>query len=180
MIARIIKDRANLMDADLAVLYPIGNNENGGRIGVSVQVPTGSRSYFSGSGSWDELIGLALWKSLGRFRFHTQLEYALLGIKDSNPYHLAMERRTQKRAWAGVAYQGRGDGFWAGLGLDISLGYTESPYFLGISRIDRSGWQQHWTFSHTRLPGWRIGISEEAGTYTGPDLTGFIQYRFGK
>jgi len=178
LIAQLTSDRACFMDADLAVIYPFGNLESGGRLGVSVQAPTGSREDFSGSGGWDELVGLALWKSLGHFRFHTQLEYAFLGISDTNPYSAVMERRSQKRGWLGVAYQGRGRDFWNGLGLDIAVGYTESPYLVGIPRIDRSGWQQHWTFSHSRLPKWRVGISEEAGTYTSPDLTFYVQYRF--
>ena len=178
LIAQLTSDSACFMDTDLAVLYPFGNQGAGGRVGLSLQAPTGSRGDFSGSGGWDELIGLALWKSVGHFRFHAQLEYALLGISGANPYSAVLERRTQKRAWAGAAYQGHGDGFWSGLGLDISIGYTESPYSVGISRIDRPGWQQHWTFSHSRLPEWRMGISEEAGTYTSPDLTVFIQYRF--
>jgi hypothetical protein len=104
------------------------------------------------------------------------MEYAFLGISSANPYRMAMDRRTQKRAWAGAAYQGNGNRFWDGLGLDITIGYTESPYSVGIPRIDRPGWQQHWTFSHARLPKWRMGISEEAGTYTSPDLTVFVQY----
>jgi hypothetical protein len=178
LVAQLINDRACFMDTDLAILYPFGNPESGGRLGVSIQAPTGSRDNFSGSGGWDELVGVALWKSWEYFRFHTQLEYAFLGISDSNPYSTVLERRTQKRAWAGVAYQGHGSGFWGGLGLDITIGYTESPYSVGVPRIDRSGWQQHWTFSHTRFPKWKIGLSEEAGTYTSPDLTVFIIKQF--
>jgi hypothetical protein len=180
LVAQLTKDRACFMDTDLAVLYPFGDQEAGGRVGLSIQAPTGSRGDFSGSGGWDELVGVALWKSLGLFRFHTQLEYAFLGIADANPYSLVLGQRTQKRAWVGVTYQGSGTGFWSGLGLDISIGYTESPYEVSIPRIDRPGWLQHWTFSHSRLPKWRMGISEEAGTYTSPDLTAFVQYRFGK
>jgi hypothetical protein len=178
LIAQLAKDNAVLMDTDLSALYPFGSSEQGGRVGVSIQAPTGSRSDLSGSGGWDQLLGLALWKAHGSFRFHTQLEYALLGISSTNPYRLAMDSRTQKRAWVGAAYQGGGNRFWNGLGLDITIGYTESPYSVGIPRIDRPGWQQHWTFSHSRLPKWRMGISEEAGTYTSPDLTVFIQYEF--
>ncbi|MDR2697230.1 MAG: DUF3187 family protein [Holophagales bacterium] len=177
LVAKLISDRACFMDTDLAVLYPFGNAESGGRLGVSIQAPTGSRDDFSGSAGWDEIVGVALWKSRGYFRFHTQLEYAFLGISDSNPYSLVLERNTQKRAWVGVTYQGRGHDFWNGLGLDITIAYTESPYSIGISRIYTSGWQQHWTFSHTRLSKWKIGLSEEAGTYTSPDLTVFVQYR---
>jgi len=177
LIAQLTSDRACFMDTDLAVLYPFGNAESGGRLGVSIQAPTGSRSDFSGSGGWDELVGAALWKSWGAFRLHTQLEYAFLGISDSNPYGTVLERRNQKRAWIGIAYQGAGRGFWNGLGLDIAIGYTESPYSVGISRMDTSGWQQHWTFTHTRLPKWKIGLTEEAGTYTSPDLTVFVKYR---
>jgi hypothetical protein len=165
------------MDADLAVLYPFGDAAAGGRVGISIQVPTGSRDYFSGSGGWDQLAGIALWKSYGLFTFHTQLECAFLDISDSNPYSLVLEKKAQARAWAGIGCQGKGRGVLSGLGLDISIAYTESPYKVGIPRIDRPGWQQHWTFSHARLPRWRFGISEDAGTYTNPDLTAFFQYR---
>lgn len=178
IVAQLTKDRACFMDADLAMLYPFGSAASGGRIGISVQAPTGSRDNFSGSGGWDELAGIALWKSFGRFMFHTQLEYAFLGIDDTNPYNEVLDHHTQKRAWGGITYQGMGNGVLTGLGLDITISYTESPYVVGIPRIDRSGWQQHWTFSHSRLPRWRLGISEEAGTYTSPDLTAFVQYRF--
>ena len=178
LVARLNSDRACFMDTDLAILYPFGDQDTGGRAGVSLQAPTGSRNDFSGSGGWDELMGLALWKSLRDFRFHIQLEYAFLGVGDDNPYDLVLDGRTQKRAWAGVTYQGRGGSFWSGLGLDITISYTESPYVTGMPRIDRPGWQQHWTFTHSRLPKWRMGISEDAGTYTNPDLTVFLQYRF--
>jgi len=176
--AQLDEARFSVMDADLALLYTFGGNDFGGRIGASVQAPTGSRGDFSGSGGWDELLGAALWRSWGRFRLHAQAEYAFLGISNANPYSAVLTRRTQMRAWVGAAYQGRGSGFFGGLGLDITIGYMESPYSVGIPRIDRPGWQQHWTFSHSRAPRWRFGISEEAGTYTSPDLTGFIQYRF--
>jgi hypothetical protein len=177
-VAQLVSDRASFMDADISVLYPFGSPKSGGRLGASVQAPTGIRSDFSGSGSWDELVGIALWQGWGRFLFHTQLEYAFLGIDDTNPYSKVLDHRTQKRAWGCITYQGMGQRFWSGLGLDITIAYVESPYAVGIPRIDRSGWQQHWTFNHSRLPRWRMGISEEAGTYTSPDLTVFFQYRF--
>jgi hypothetical protein len=177
-IAQLARDRACLMDVDLAVLYPFGDRAAGGRLGASVQAPVGKQEDFSGSGGWDCLVGAALWKTLGGFTFHTQLERAFLGIGDDSPYAAVLDHRTQNRAWAGVTWRGDGDGFFGGLGLDASIGYTESPYSVGVPRIDSSGWQQHWTFSHTRLPKWRVGISEEAGTYTSPDLTVFVQYKF--
>jgi len=178
LIARLAKDRASIMDADMAVLFPFGNQTSGGLFGMSVQAPLGSRDDFSGSGGWDTLMGVALWKSLGYFRFHTQLECAFLGISSDNPYDFVLAGKTQKRAWTGIAYQSPRDGFWSGFGLDITIGYTESPYGVGVPRIDRPGWQQHWTLSHSRLPKWRFGVSEEAGTYTSPDLTVFFQYLF--
>jgi hypothetical protein len=165
------------MDADLAILFPFGGGAWGGRAGASVQAPTGRGDDFSGSGGWDWLVGAALWRRLGPLRFHAQMECAFLGVSDGNPYSTVMDRRTQKRAWAGMAGQGGGAGILGGLGLDVSVAYAESPYSVGIPRIDRSGWQQHWTFSHARLPGWRMGISEEAGTYFSPDLTAFIGWR---
>jgi len=178
MIAQLNQARFCLMDADLALLYAFGDNANGGRVGASVQAPTGSRDDFSGSGGWDEAIGAAVWKSWGNFCLHAQAEYAFLGIDDANPYMNVLVSRKQVRVWWGAGYQGRGSGFFDGLGLDITIGYTESPYSIGIPRIDRSGWQQHWIFSHTLLPRWRFGFTEEAGTFTSPDLTVFIKYRF--
>jgi len=178
LVAQLNKDRFCTMDADIALLYTFGDSASGGRMGASIQAPTGTKGNFSGSGGWDELIGAALWNSWGKFRLHAQVEYAFLGISTANSYGAALAHHTQMRGWVGAAYQGRGRGFFGGLGLDITIGYTESPYSVGISRIDRSGWQQHWTFSHMRLPKWCFGISEEAGTYFSPDLTGFIQYRF--
>jgi hypothetical protein len=165
------------MDTDLAVLYPFGGRTWGGRLGVSVQAPTGRQDDFSGSGGWDSLAGAALWKTLGPFTFHTQVECAFLDIAEDNPYRLVTVHDTQKRAWAGITCRGGGRGLVSGLGVDATLNYTESPYSIGIPRIDRSGWQQHWSFSHNRLPRWRIGLSEEAGTYTSPDLTVFVQWR---
>ena len=67
----------------------------------------------------------------------------------------------------------------SGLGLEVALAYAGSPYRTGLSRLDKAGWQQHWTFRHRRLPRWRFGFSEEAGTYTAPDITAFTAYRFG-
>ena len=178
LVAQLNKDRFCIMDADFALLYTFGDGASGGRMGASVQAPTGTKGDFSGSGGWDELMGAAFWHSWGRFRLHAQVEYAFLGISSANSYGAVLAHHTQMRCWAGATYQGRGRGFFGGLGLDITIGYTESPYSVGIPRIDKSGWQQHWTLSHTRLPKWCFGISEEAGTYFSPDLTGFIQYRF--
>jgi len=150
-IAQLNKDRFCTMDADLALLYTFGDDASGGRLGASLQAPTGSRDDFSGSGGWDKLMGTALWHSWGRFRLHAQAEYAFLGISNANPYSAVLTRYTQMRGWVGAAYQGQDMGFFGGLGLDITIGY---------------------------IPKWSFGISEEAGTYTSPDLTAFVRYRF--
>jgi hypothetical protein len=170
-VARLGSARARLMDVDLAVLLPFGGPDAGGRVGASVQAPTGKSDDFSGSGGWDWLVGAALWKKAGPFTFHAQLERAFLGVPDGSPYALALDGRTQKRIWAGTAFR------VGGLGVDASIAYAEGIYATGIPRLDRSGWQQHWTFSHARLPKWRAGFTEEAGTYLSPDLTAFVQWR---
>jgi hypothetical protein len=170
-VARLGESRASFMDADLAVLFPFGDAAGGGRVGASLQVPTGRAGDFSGSGGWDWLVGAALWKKAGPFTFHAQAERAFLDIPGDSPYALVMDGRAQSRAWAGIACQG------GGLGVDVTIAYAEGLYATGIPRIDRSGWQQHWTFSHARLPGWRAGFTEEAGTYFSPDLTAFVQWR---
>ena len=45
--------RAQLMDLDLAWVRPFGTAEAGGRVGISVQAPTGRRADGAGSGGWD-------------------------------------------------------------------------------------------------------------------------------
>ena len=76
-------------------------------------------------------------------------------------------------------FEGEGAGFLTGLGIEVCLEYAGSPYHTELPRLDRAGWQQHWTIRHTQFPKWRFGFSEEAGTWTAPDITFFTAYRFG-
>ena len=169
-----------LMDLDVAWVVPFGTAQQGGRLGASVQLPTGRQADFSGSGSTDGLVGGALWRRQGHWRFFGQAERVVLGLPTHSPLRLVMDKTSFSRAWVTVAWVGDGPGLVSGLGLEVSLGYAGSPYRTGLPRLDRAGWQQHWTFRHTSLPRWRFGFSEEAGTFTAPDITGFVAYRFGE
>jgi len=168
-----------LMDLDVAWIRPFGTPEAGGRVGASIQLPTGKQSDFSGSGGTDGLVGAALWRHLGHWRFSGQVERVVLGLPKDSPLRTVMDKTSFSRAWAGFGWVGDGAGLLSGLGVEVSVGYAGSPYRTGLSRLDRAGWQQHWTIRHTRLPRWRFGFSEEAGTFTSPDVTGFAAYRFG-
>lgn len=167
-----------LMDLDVAWVRPFGTAEAGGRIGASVQLPTGKQADFSGSGGTDGLAGAALWRRYGRWRIFGQAERVVLGLPKASPLRTVLDRTSFSRAWAALAWQGEGAGLLSGLGVEVSLGYAGSPYLTGLARLDRVGWQQHWTLRHTRLPRWRFGFSEEAGTFTAPDVTAFTAYRF--
>ena len=168
-----------LMDLDLAWLRPFGTQVAGGRIGASLQLPTGRQADFSGSGGTDGLFGGALWRRYGRLRIFGQAERVVLGLPRNSPLRAVMAKTSFSRAWGSVAWLGDGPGWISGIGLEVSLGYAGSPYRTGLSRLDRAGWQQHWTFWHTRAPGWRFGFSEEAGTFAAPDITAFVARRFG-
>lgn len=167
----------HLLDTDLAYVVPFGNHAQGGRVGVSVQLPTGDAHNWSGDGGPDGLVGVAAWKGWGPWRLHAQVERAYLGMPKDSPFLTVLARRCLTRAWVGAGYQGQGNGFWGGLGLDVTVAYHESPYRVGIPRVDLPGFQQHWVVTHRALPRWRFGISEDAGTYTNPDITAFVIYR---
>lgn len=171
--------RAQLLDLDLAWVRPFGTAEAGGRVGLSVQAPTGRRPDGAGSGSWDEALGAAAWRRIGAFTFRAQGEFVHLGITAANPWSAVVARNHLGRAWAGAAWQGTGPGFWRGLGLSLDLGYTENPFRTGLARMDDPAWQVHAGFTHRTLPRWRFGFSEEAGTYVAPDITAFVTYRLG-
>lgn len=171
--------RAQLMDLDLAWVRPFGTDEAGGRVGLSLQAPTGRRADGAGSGGWDEALGAAAWRRVGAFTFRAQGEFVHLGITAANPWSAVVARNHLGRAWAGAAWQGTGPGFWRGLGLSLDLGYSESPFRTGLARMDDPAWQVHAGFSHRALPRWRFGFSEEAGTYVAPDITAFVTYRLG-
>lgn len=167
-----------LMDLDVAWVRPFGTADAGGRIGVTVQLPTGKQADFSGDGGTNGLVGGAAWKRFGRFKLFSQVEHVMLGLPKHSPLREVMDKTSFSRAWGSVAWLGQGPGLLNGLGLEISLGYTGSPYRTGLARLDRAGWQQHWTLRHTRFPRWRFGVSEEAGTFTAPDITAYVAYRF--
>lgn len=166
------------MEPDLAWVRPFGTRDAGGRFGFSVQLPTGKRENLTGTGSADGLVGGALWKRSGRWHAFTQAERVFFGLPKDSPFKAVLTQRSFTRAWLGGGYQGEGEGFFGGLGVELSVGYIENPYHLDLVRVDKDGMQQHWTVSHKRLPHWRFGLSEEAGSYFAPDLTLFAGYRF--
>ncbi|HJV91307.1 MAG TPA: DUF3187 family protein [Holophagaceae bacterium] len=180
VIAQLDRPRTQLLDADLAWVRPFGAEARGARIGASVQLPNGRDDDFSGSGGADLTVGGAAWTTAGAFRFHGQAEHLWVGLPRHSEWRAVMDQRSLNRAWAGMGYQGRGSGILSGLGLDLTWAWMESPYRTGLPRLDRSALQQHWTFTHTRLPRWRFGFSEEGGSYLAPDITAFVGYRFGE
>jgi hypothetical protein len=179
VVAQLDRPRTQLLDVDLAWVRPFGTAARGARAGLSVQLPNGKAEDFSGSGGVDVSLGGALWTTTGALRFHGQAEHLWVGLPRHSEWRAAMGRRSLSRAWAGVGYQGQGRGLLTGLGLDLTWAWMESPYRTDLARLDRSALQQHWTFTHTALPRWRVGISEEGGSYVAPDLTVFVGYRFG-
>jgi len=168
-----------LMDTDLACLLPLGTHDAGGRLGGSLQLPTGRRGDFSGSGGVDGMVGAAGWRRSGIWRMHGQMEQVFIGLPSDSPYRRVLGRRTFTRAWIGGGFQGQAPGFWGGLALDLTLAFAGSPYAVGLSRVDKPGLQQHWTLTHRALPRWRFGFTEEAGSYLSPDITIFVSRRFG-
>ncbi len=180
VVAQLDRPRTQLMDLDLAWVRPLGSSARGGRLGVSVQLPNGKATDFSGSGGTDFTVGGAAWATYGAFRLHGQAEHLWIGLPAHSEWRSVMGPRSLNRAWAGAGYQGQGTGLLSGLGLDLTWAWMESPYRTGLARLDRSALQQHWTFSHRALPRWRFGFSEEGGSYVAPDLTVFVGYRFGE
>jgi hypothetical protein len=170
--------RTQIMDLDLAYIHPLGDERFGGRLGLSLQLPTGRREDFSGSGSTDLLAGAAAWKRWGGWRIHGQGEMVWIGLTRHSPYRAVLGQHRFGRGWIGGGWQGQDRGLLTGLGLDITFAYCESPYRVGIPRIDNPGLQQTWTFTHRALPAWRIGFSEEAGSFLAPDFTVFVSYQF--
>ncbi len=180
VIADLSHPNLRLMDVDLAWVRPFGTPEAGGRVGLSVQLPAGRQSDFSGDGGTDGLVGGAAWRQFGRWTVFGQAERVFLGLPAHSPLRMVLDRTSFSRAWASLGWKGGGAGLLSGFGVEVALAYAGSPYRTGIGRIDRAGWQQHWTFRHAHLPHWRFGFSEEAGTYTAPDITAFTAYRFGR
>ena len=179
VIGDLSRPGAALLDLDIAWVQPFGTAESGGRFGGSIQLPTGKQADFSGSGGTDGMVGVALWRRYGRWRLFGQAERVVLGLPKASPLRSVLDKTSFSRAWATLGYQGEGAGLLSGLGGEVSLAYAGSPYRVGLSRLDRPGWQQHWTFRHTQLPRWRFGFSEEAGTFVAPDISAFVAYTFG-
>ena len=125
------------------------------------------------------MAGLSAWKTAGPLRFWAQGEDIWISLPKDSPLRQVVSRGQFWRAWAGVHYQGPGGGFLRGFSLDLSYAYTETPYWTKLVRIDKYGAQQSWVFSHERLPQWRFGFTEKAGTFTAPEITFFTTYRFG-
>ncbi len=178
VIADLRRPGQHLMDVDLAYVLNRGTQDQGWRVGAAVQLPSGNGTNFSGNGAPDYLVGVAAWRQWGRWKVHGQAEHLWVGAEEGRLWHRVLTSRNLKRAWLGLGYQGTGMGLLSGLGLDLTLAYMGSPFQVNIPRVDRAGWQQHWTFTHRRLPRWRFGFSEEAGTYTTPDITAYVEYRF--
>lgn len=167
-----------IMEPDIAWVKPFGTKEVGGRFGLSIQLPTGKRENFTGTGRAAGLVGGAIWKVTGPWHGFAQTERVFFSLPEDSPYKAVLTQRAFTRAWVGGGYQGEGVGFFSGLGIELSLGYLENPYHVDLPRVDKDGLQQHWTLTHKRLPRWRFGLSEEAGSYFAPDITVFAGYRF--
>ncbi len=178
VVGNLDRSGSHLMDTDVAYVLPFGDARFGGRVGGSIQLPTGDRKNFSGSGGVDSLLGAAGWRSFGNWVVHGQAECVFIQTSRHNPYRAVLGRQSFQRAWVGVGWQGTGPGFWRGLGVDVTLACNTSPYATGISRLDGLGLQQHWVVTHSAIPSWRFGISEEAGTFAAPDITLFASRRF--
>lgn len=178
VVADLDKPGTVLMQPDLAWVRPFGTKDAGGRFGLSVQLPTGRREDFTGTGRTAGLAGGALWKAAGPWHGFVQAERLFFGLPKDSPYKSVLAQRSFSRAWVGGGYQGEGEGFFGGLGVELSVGYIENPYHVDLARVDKDGLQQHWTVTHKRLPRWRFGLTEEAGSYFAPDITMFGSYRF--
>lgn len=159
-----------LLDVDVAYLRAWGSAERGFRAGIALQVPVGAHRSLAGSGTWDAVLGASVWSTWAGLQVHAQAEQVVLGNLDAAPLRPVLGRSSFTRAWFGFGFGPR-PGRLLGLGLDLTLAATQSPFATGIGRIDRPGWQQHWTLRHAALPRWRLTLSEEAGSYTAPDLT---------
>ncbi len=178
VVAELTRPARQLLDTDVALVRTRETPWGGYRLGASVQLPTGDERAFGGNGALDTLVGATVWRKAGHWTFHGQAELLHMGLAVDSPYRAVTGRRTLTRAWAGAGWQGSGSGFWSGFGLDVTVAAMQSPYDLGLPRVDRTGWQQHWTVTHRRLPRWTFGFSEEAGTYVSPDITGYVRWRY--
>ena len=169
--------RLELQGLDLAYVLPWGNRGDGGRFGGSVQLPTGGEQVLQSSGGTNFMAGVGAWRTFGHFRLWAQAEDVWISVPKASPLRAVLDRGQFWRAWLGVAVQGPGGSFWKGFGLDLSLAYNETPYWTQLVRIDKYGLQQTWVISHRDLPRWRFGFTEKAGTFSTPEITGFVTFR---
>ncbi|HLO67913.1 MAG TPA: DUF3187 family protein [Holophaga sp.] len=171
------RPRLQIQGVDLAWVLPFGDGARGGRAGASLQLPTGHQDTLQSSGGVGFLAGLALWRTFGPVRVWAQAENVWQGLPEHSPLRAVISRQHFFRAYAGASVQGPGGSFLKGFGLDLSWSYSETPYRTGLVRIDKYGLQQTWVFRHERLPRWRFGFTEKGGTFTNPEITGFVVFR---
>jgi hypothetical protein len=160
---------------DLAYVVPLGDGDNGGRLGGTVQLPTGGERILQSTGGTNYLLGAAGWRTFPFGRVWAQGEEIWIQLPSHSPLRAVVDRGQFWRVWAGVVL-----GRWHGFALDFSLSYNETPYFTELVRVDKYGLQQTWVVNHTRCPHWRFGFTEKAGTFATPEITGFTTYRFGR
>jgi len=165
--------RTLLQGLDVSYAVPFGDAGNGGRLGGSVQLPTGGERILQSSGGVNFLAGAAAWRQFGGVRVWAQGEEIFISLPRNSPLRSVVGRSQFWRAWLGVDL-----GPWQGFNLDLSVAYNETPYNTGLVRLDKYGLQQTWVIRHRRCPHWRFGFTEKAGTFATPEITGFTTYRF--
>jgi len=173
----LVRPRLELQGLDLAYVLPWGDGANGGRAGGSVQLSTGGQEVLQSSGGTNFMAGAAAWRTFGPFRLWAQAEDLWISLPQASPLRRVIDHGQFARAWAGVAFTGPGRSFWTKFGLDLSLSWNASPYRTGLVRIDQFGLQQTWIIRHADLPRWRFGFTEKAGTFSTPEITGFVVFR---
>jgi len=171
------RPRAQIQGVDVAYVVPWGTARAGGRLGATVQLPTGHQQELQSSGGTNFLAGAAAWRTIGQFRLWAQGEDLWISLPEHSPLRHVVSRGQFWRAWVGASYQGPGGSFLGGFGLDLSFAYNETPYWTRLVRVDKYGLQQTWVFRHERLPRWRFGFTEKGGTFATPEITGFATFR---
>jgi hypothetical protein len=165
--------RTLVQGLDLSYAVPLGDGADGGRLGGSVQVPTGGARIMQSSGGTNVMVGGAVWRTFRFGRLWAQGEEIWIQLPRSSPLRAVVSRGQFWRAWAGIVA-----GPWKGFSLDVSLAYNETPYKTQLVRVDKYGLQQTWVVRHEAIPHWRFGFTEKAGTFATPEITGFATYRF--
>lgn len=171
------RPRLEFQGVDVAYVLPWGDRASGGRVGTTVQLPTGHEQELQSSGGTNFLAGAAVWGNVAGFHLWAQAEDIWISLPQASPLRHVVDRGQYWRAWAGATFRGPGGSFWKGFGLDLAFAYNETPYFTKLVRIDKYGLQQTWTFFHANLPRWRFGFTEKGGTFATPEITGFATFR---